>query len=127
VLFEQGREAAIMKSILSLLIGMALVLSFGLAFGADSMSNPGNTSDKMIRDDDLERYSPNPDRATVNQMPVEPGAEGSAAGGVRSDDSENAGTDVEQGKTPADKGLDVPGTEGTGAGGADKEPGTYRY
>ncbi len=109
-----------MKKILSLLMGMTFVLTFGLAFAEDSVTDTGDTNDKMIRNDDLLNLKLDPDRATVNQMPSESSAEGSAAGGVSSE-SESMGTDIEQSKTPADKGPAESGAEEPGTGGATKD------
>jgi hypothetical protein len=57
---------------------MALVLAFGLTFAQESMSDTNDPADKIIRDDDLLRYNLDPDRSTINQMPAESDAEGSA-------------------------------------------------
>ncbi len=97
-----------MKKILSLLMGMAFVLTFGLAFAEDNATKTNDIGDKVIRNDDLLHLKLDPDRATVNQMPAESEAEGSAAGGVSSQ-SESMDTetdiDIDQGKTPADNGT----------------------
>jgi hypothetical protein len=113
-----------MKKILSLVLGMGLVLSLGMAYAEESTGGAGDTSDKIIRDEDLLRYELDQDRATINQMPAEPGMEGSAPGGV-SAEPESAGTDIEQSEEPVDKGTVVPGEEGAGAGGAGKVPERY--
>ncbi len=93
-----------MKKILSLLMGMAFVLAFGLVYAEDSVTETKDANDKMIRNDDLLHLKLDPDRATVNQMPSEFNAEGSAAGGIQSE-PDGMGTDIEQGKAPADNGT----------------------
>ena len=70
-----------MKQIISLMAGVVLVLSFGIAYADDSGIASKNT-DKMIRDDDLLRYNLDKDQGTVNQMPAEPETQGSGAGGI---------------------------------------------
>lgn len=112
-----------MKKLLSLLSGMAIVLTFGMALAEDSTTQKDSsdiTIRDMIRDDDLPRINLDKDRATINQMPAETGAEGSAAGGV-SGESDDMFKDIEQIKTPADVDK-VPAEEGTGAGGTNKAP-----
>jgi hypothetical protein len=115
-----------MKKILSLVMGIGVILSLGMAYAEEGIGGARDTSDKMIRDDDLLRYNLDQERATINQMPAAPGSEGSAAGGV-SAEPESAGTDIEQSKAPVDKGPTVPGDEGTGGGGASKLPERYGY
>jgi hypothetical protein len=111
-----------MKIFLPLLAGMAVVLVFGLTFAQDTMTDTKDPADKIIRDDDLLRDTLDPDRATINQMPAESDAEGSAAGGVR-DDSESMRGDDDQSKEPVEKGPaeTVPDFKGTGAGGESKD------
>jgi hypothetical protein len=109
-----------MKKLLSLLSGIAIVLTFGMALAEDI------TTRDMIRDDDLPRINLDKDRATVNQMPAETGAEGSAAGGV-SGESDDMFKDIEQIKTPAEVDK-VPAEEGTGTIKApEKLPEKYGY
>ena len=77
-----------MKKILSLVLGMGLVLSLGMAYAEEGMSGTKDTSDKMIGNDDLQRNNLDQDRATVNQMPAEPGSEaaqppGASAGNLK--------------------------------------------
>jgi hypothetical protein len=116
----------IMKKILSLIMGMGLVVSLGLAYAEESMGSAGDTGDKIIRDDDLLHFDLDQNRATINQLPAAPGTEGSAAGGIRGE-PENKGIDIEQSKEPSDKGPATPGEEGTGAGGTSKVPERYGY
>ena len=120
------KEAIIMKKILSLLMGMGLVLSFGLANAEEGTSSTKDMGNKMISNDDLLRYDLDQDRATINQMPAEPGSEGSAAGGI-SAEPESKGADIEQSKAPVDKGPATSGEEETRAGGASKVPERYGY
>jgi hypothetical protein len=115
-----------MKKFLSLLMGMGLVLSFGLAYAEEGMSGTKDMGNKMISNDDLLRYDLDQDRATINQMPAESGSEGSAAGGV-SAEPESAGADIDQSKSTGDRIPAIPGDEGTGAGGASKVPKRYGY
>jgi hypothetical protein len=99
-MFAKRNEAVTMKKILSLLTGITLVLTFGLAYAEDSVTDTKNTNEKVIRNDDLLHIKLDPDRATVNQMLSESIAEGSAAGGV-SNESENIDDiDFGQGETP---------------------------
>jgi hypothetical protein len=113
-----------MKKILSLLSGMAIVLTFGMALAEDNTTQTKGSGDitirDMIRDDDLPRINLDKDRATVNQMPAETGAGGSAAGGV-SGESDDMFKDIEQLKTPVDVDK-APAEEGSGAGGTNKAP-----
>jgi hypothetical protein len=114
------------KKILFLAVGMGLVLSLGMAYAEEGRGGITYPSEKMIRDYDLPRLNLDKDRATVNQMPTEPGFEGSAAGGLREEPG-SMGTGIEQSKKPVDKSPAVPEEEGTGAGGASKVPERYSY
>jgi hypothetical protein len=122
-----------MKKLLSLISGMAIVLTFGVALAEDNATQTkdpdGVTIRDMIRDDDLPRIDLDQDRATVNQTPAEKGAGGSAAGGV-SGESDEMFKDLDQIRTPIDV-DEVPAAEGTGAGGTnkapEKAPGKYGY
>jgi hypothetical protein len=93
-----------MKKILSLLMGIAFVLSFVLAYAEDSVTDTSHTNDKVISNDDLLYIKLDPDRATVNQMPSEFIAEGSAAGGVSSESEDMSESIYDmgfgQGETP---------------------------
>lgn len=115
-----------MKKMLSLLIGMGLVLSLGIAYAGDGAGGAMYPSERMIRDDDLPRLNLDQDRATVNQMPANPGAEGSAAGGLR-EEPKNTDTGIEQSKEPADIVPATPEEEGTGKGEEGKAPERFRY
>ncbi len=112
-----------MKKILTLLAGMAMVLTAGLAYTEDSQSGSGDLGDKMIKNEDLSHIQLDQDKATLNQMPSE--VEGSAAGGM-STDQNSMGTEIDQDKTPADKGAVESGTEGQGAGGITKDSDTWQ-
>ncbi len=112
-----------MKKILSLVFGASFVLAAGLACAEDSVYyGTGDTNNKMISNDDLSHIQLDSDRATLNQMPE---AEGSAAGG-RSADADSMGTEMDQGKSPIDKGSAEPGVEGQGAGGSAKDSDTWQ-
>ena len=68
-----------MKGLLSILAGMVFLLALGTTYAADdTMQLNYDEIDKMILDQDLQKY--NQDRE-VTRMPAEPGAGGSAAGG----------------------------------------------
>ena len=66
---------------------MAIVLGFGMAYAEDMIPGNKDTGEKMIRNEDLEKYNQDQSKSTVNQMPSRPGAEGSAAGGSGESDS----------------------------------------
>ncbi len=113
-----------MKKILSFLSGAAIILAAGLAYAEDVTPGSGDTGDQMIRNEDLSHIHLDPDQATVNQMPSE--AEGSAAGGMSTDQGSSTGTEMDQGRTSVDKGAVEPGVEGQGAGGAAKDSDTWQ-
>jgi hypothetical protein len=71
-----------MKKVLSLLAGMVFVLAFGPAYADDMMQESKETGEKMIRDQDLQKYEQDQEKSTVTQMPSVPGEGGSAAGGT---------------------------------------------
>ena len=102
-----------MKKVLSLLAGIAFVLAFGMAYADDAMPGSKDTGDKMIRDEDLQKYNKDQSQSTVNQMPAKPDAEGSAAGG-----SENPGStpkdDTYEKPAPAEKDTTKPADTGPG-------------
>jgi hypothetical protein len=75
------------KKVLSLLAGMVFVLAVGMAYADDVIPGNKDTGDKMIRDEDLQKYNLDQSQSTVNQMPSVPGAEGSAPGGIRDSDT----------------------------------------
>ncbi len=104
-----------MKKILSVVLGMGLVLSLGMAYAEEGTGGIVYPSEKMIRDEDLPRYNLDQDRSTINQIPAEPGAEGSAAGGINRE-PESTGTDIEQNKAPVEKVPVAPGEEGSRCG-----------
>jgi hypothetical protein len=124
------KEENTMKKLLSLLSGMAIALSFGVALAEDNTTqtkDPGSVTIRdMIRDDDLPRINLDKDRATVNRVPAENGAGGSAAGGISGES--DLFNELEQMKTPVEE---VPAEQGTGAGGTskapEKAPGRYGY
>jgi len=105
-----------MKRLLSLIAGMVFVLlAVGLAYADGLQPGDGYTSDKMIRDEDIQRYDHDTGQGTFNQMPALPDeVQGSAAGGVNRDDSGSEWNNdtyektapVEKDKTkPADRGY----------------------
>ncbi len=89
-----------MKKILSLSMGIALVLTFGFTYAEDGLNDTKITDDKVIRNDDLLHIKLDPDRATVNQMPSESIAEGSAAGGASNESESMDDIGFGQGETP---------------------------
>ncbi len=89
-----------MKKILPLLAVITCVLTFGLAYAEDNMTDAKNTNDKVIRNDDLLHIKLDPDRATVNQMSSGSIAEGSAAGGASNESESLDDIDFGQGETP---------------------------
>lgn len=107
-----------MKKMLSLVMGMGLVLSLGMAYAEEGTEGVTHPSEKMIRDDDLQHLNLDQDRATMNQVPALPEIEGSAPGSVR-EEPKNADTDIEQSKEPADI---VPAAPGSAPGGVREEP-----
>ena len=44
-----------MKKFLSLLAGMVFILAFGMAYADELQPGDGYTSDKMIRDEDIQK------------------------------------------------------------------------
>jgi len=102
-----------MKKVLSLLAGMVLVLAVGMAYADDMMPVNKDTGDKMIHDEDLQKYDKDQDKSTVNQMPPVPGAEGSAPGGSGSPGS-NQKDDTYEKPAPADQGTTNPSDTGPG-------------
>ena len=99
-----------MKKVLSLLAGMVLVLAVGMAYADDMMPGNKDTGDKMIHDEDLQKYNQDQSKSTVNQMPSVPGAEGSAPGGIRDSDT-----------------VTRPSDTGAGMKNPSKDQDTYRY
>jgi hypothetical protein len=76
-----------MKKLLSFLIVIVLVLAFGIAYADELQPGDGYSSDKMIRDDDIQKYNQDTDQSTVNQTPVLPDEiKGSAPGGGKDTD-----------------------------------------
>lgn len=68
-----------MKGLLSILAGMVFLLALGTIYAADdTMQLNYDEIDKMILDQNLQKYNQSRE---VNEMPAEPGAGGSAAGG----------------------------------------------
>lgn len=107
-----------MKKVLSLMAGAVLILALGMAYADETQ--PG-TGDKMIRDDDLERYNFDQGKGTFNLMPALPEETGSAPGGV------SGGDDIRKTPAPAEKETKKPAdsesiTEGPSRG---KEPYDY--
>jgi hypothetical protein len=111
-------EAMIMmRKYLFSLMGMAFILTFGLEYAAEDMSDTQGMDNKTITNEDIQHLNLDKDHATVNQMPAESGTSGAGAGGVNNEsdssykDSDQSAAPVEN--TPA-KGTD----EGSGTGGS---------
>jgi hypothetical protein len=105
------------KKILPLLLSFVFVLTFGYEFAEQSAPGNSDTGPKMIRDEDIQHYDIDQDRATVNQMPAQSGSEGSGAGGVTKD-SDSTLKDSDSSKAPVEEAPAEPGAKGSGAGGA---------
>jgi hypothetical protein len=96
-----------MKKLLSLLSGMAIVLTFGMALAEDNAGQTKDPGNVTVRDDDLPRINLDQDRATLNQTPAETGADGSAPGGVsgESDLIKDIKIPADVDKLPAEEGA----------------------
>ena len=120
-----------MKRSLSLLAGMVFLLAFGMAHADDTMQWNYDKGDKMILDQDLQKYDRDQNQGTVNQMPA-PDAKGSGAGGsgepiVKEDSSEKPVQAQEENLTPdpsdnSGRGKEEPYKDREGY-----DHGTYRY
>jgi hypothetical protein len=88
-------EVIAMKKFYSLAAAMAFLLGCGMAYAEENSTLPKDSSDKidtmtpdsnkMIRDDDIQRLRLDQDRGTIDQMPESSGGPGSGAGGVTND------------------------------------------
>jgi len=112
-----------MKTLLTLSAVVALVIAFANAYADDDMTGAAYDNDRMITNDNLPTINPDQGGATLNRMPAESNAEGSAAGGMGSD-SDNWKKEGELGKEPVDKTPMEPGKKEPGTGGYDR--GIYR-
>ena len=75
-----------MKESLSLFAGLLLVLAFGIAYGDELRLESEYTSDKMIRNEDIQKYDQDQGPGPFNQLPALPEAQGSGAGGGSRED-----------------------------------------
>lgn len=71
-----------MKKVLSLMAGVVFILAFGMAYAEDLDPGSIDTGDRVIRDDDLERYYFDQGKGTFNVMPAPAEETGSAPGGI---------------------------------------------
>jgi hypothetical protein len=109
-----------MKKLLSLFAGMVFILAFGMAYADELQPGYGYTSDKMIRDEDIQKYDQDMGPGTTNQMPALPEVRGSAPGGV-------SGEDTYDKPAPVEKDTTKPSDSGDGMGGPSKSWEPYRY
>jgi len=102
-----------MKKVLSLIAGTVFVLAFGMAYAGELEPGDGYTSDKMIRNEDIQKYDQDMGPGTTGEMPALPEVRGAAPGGVTEDGSSEGKSDaveVEKDKTkPSDSGKDIGG------------------
>jgi hypothetical protein len=108
-----------MKRLLSLFAGIVLVLAFGIAYADELQPGYGYTSDKMIRDEDIQKYDQDTNRGTTDQMPALPEVRGSAPGGVSGDTYDKP--------APVEKDTTKPSDSGGGMGGPSKGWDPYSY
>jgi hypothetical protein len=120
----ERKEVIPVKKVLSLLSGMVFVLAVGMAYADDMMPGKG-TGEKMIHDEDLQKYDQDRGQSTVNQMPSVPGAEGSAPGGSGDSDSKQMDDTYEK-PAPADQGKSNPPDTGRSMEDRYKDQDTYR-
>lgn len=106
-----------MKKVLSLVGGMVFLFAVGMVYAAEDTSMPSkDSSDKTYGNEDMMRYNTDQSENPVNQMPSEPGIQGSGAGGP-SEGSDTMTNDMTKDKAPAEKKIDKEkSTEGTGGG-----------
>ena len=105
---------------LTSLIVMVFILTFGLEYTAEDMSEPQSTGNKTMTNEDIQHLQNDKDHATVNQMPVAPGMEGMGAGGVNKG-SDNSNKDSDQSASPVEN-APTKSDEGSGAGSSNNEP-----
>ncbi len=117
-----------MKKVLSLLAGMAFVLAFGMAYADDKMPESKDLGDKMISNEDLQKLDQDQSKSTVNQMQSQPGAGGSAAGGMEKPGS-NPMDETSEKPAPTEKDMTMPSDTGPAMKepGLDKKEDIYRY
>ena len=92
-----------MKKVLSLFAGMVFVLAFGIAYADGLQPGDGYTSDKMIRDEDIQKYDQDMGPGTINQMPALPEVRGSAPGGVSGGTESDWKSDTNEKTPPVEK------------------------
>jgi hypothetical protein len=105
-----------MKKLLSSLLGMAFILTFGLEYAAEDMSDTQGMDNKTITNEDIQHLNLDKDHATVNQMPAESGTSGAGAGGVNNE-PDSTYKDSDQSAAPVEN-TPAKGHEGSGTGGS---------
>lgn len=85
-----------MKKYLALLAGVVFVLAWGTVYAEEMMPANKDSSDNLILDQDILKYNQDQNQNTINPMPAEPGAGGSAAGGTGGPGSDQKGKTYEK-------------------------------
>lgn len=116
-----------MKKFLSLVSGMVFVFAFGTAYADDRQPESIDTGDKMIRDDDIQKYDQVQGRGTFNVAPVLPDETGSAAGGGSGETDSTWMNDSKEKPAPVEKDTTKPADKEGGMGGPSKGWEPYRY
>jgi hypothetical protein len=116
-----------MKKVLSLFAGMLFVLAVGMTNADDLQPGDGYASDKMIRDEDIQKYDQDRGPGTFNQMPALPEIRGSAPGGVSGDRSSDGKSDIYEKADPGEKDKNKPSDSGEGVGGPYRSWNPYSY
>jgi len=116
-----------MKKVLSLFAGMVFVLAVGMTHADDLQPGDGYTSDKMIRDEDIQKYDQDRGPGTINQMPALPEVRGSAPGGVSGDTESDGKSDTLEKAAPVEKDKTKPSDSGEGMGDPSRGWDSYRY
>ena len=93
-----------MKKVLSLLAGMVFVLAFGVAYGDELQPGDGYTSDKMINNEDVQKYDQDMGPGGIVTMPTLPDEiQGTAAGGGSKDTESDGKSDTYEKVAPVEK------------------------
>jgi hypothetical protein len=117
-----------MKKLLTIFAGMLLVLAFGIAYADELQPGDGYSSDKMIRNEDIQKYDQDMGQGTVNQMPALPDeVKGSAAGGGSKDTESDWKSDTYEKNGPVEKDMSKPSGGGSDRETQPKNLDPYRY
>ena len=108
-----------MKKLLSFFAGSLFVLAFGIAYGDELQPESAYTSDKMIRNEDLQKYDQDQGPGPFNQLPALPEAQGSGAGG-------GSREDLDEMPAPDEKDATKPSDDRGGSGGQSRDWEPYR-